>query len=57
MDKNRILEIENRLKWLKVELAHKNYLDGYSIIGYEEEFKKLLNELEKIENKKDDGKI
>ena len=57
MDKNRILEIENRLKWLKVELAHKNYLDGYSIIGYEEEIKKLLNELEKIENKKDDGKI
>ena len=57
MDKNRILEIENRLKLLNIELAHKNYLDGYSIINYKEEFKKLLNELEKIENKKDDGKI
>lgn len=57
MDKNRILEIENRLKWLNIELAHKNYLDGYSIISYKEEFKKLLNELEKIDNKKDDGKI
>ena len=29
MDKNRILEIENRLKWLNIELANKNYLDGY----------------------------
>ena len=27
MDKNRILEIENRLKLLNIELAHKNYLD------------------------------
>ena len=57
MHKNRKQEIENRIKWLRVELTQEGYLDGYTIIKYKEELNKLLTELETIENKKDDGKI
>ena len=42
-------QAEKRLKYLKSELAHEGYHDGWTLQGLKEEFEWLTKELERLD--------
>lgn len=45
---NRLTQIDNRLSYLRMELIHNAYHDGYVIKGFEEEVSLLIKEREEL---------
>lgn len=50
---NELKEIYDRIKWLKIELIHHGYLDGFTILKYEDELKQLEKKIQEI----NEGKV
>jgi len=48
----KIKEIKKRIKYLKSELNHKHYWDGWSVEGMEKELKKLEEKVKEFKNEK-----
>lgn len=47
--KKRIKEIKDRIKYLKIEIVHRNYWPGRVVEGFEKELLTLNIELENLE--------
>jgi hypothetical protein len=47
--KQRIDQINKRIKFLKEELAMRGYLNGWQVIDYEKELGELESELQRLE--------
>jgi hypothetical protein len=47
-------QAEERLKYLKIEIAHEGYHDGWTLKGMREEVEWLEAQLKKLDGKKND---
>lgn len=50
MSKERVVIIKERIKYLKRELIHENYWDGFTAKGFKDELKKLEEELNSLDD-------
>ncbi len=53
MDKE---QMKKRIKYLKTELAHAGYHDGWTLDGFKKELKELESAMEKMEGDSNDKK-
>ena len=52
--KNRIKQLEERMEYLKTELAHERYHDGWVVKGMKEELEFIEKELITLKNNNDE---